>query len=89
MVGQVAFRLIADTPHSTRTPHKLCLAPATDGRIWKGDLKTGQGEVVVPEVGSTAVGLAFDKRTEYLYVCGGPAGEKTSFFCIHSPPSWC
>lgn len=46
-----------------------------DGRIWKGDLKTGKGQVVVPAAGGGVGGLAYDKRSKYLFVCGGFSGE--------------
>lgn len=53
-----------------------------DGSIWKGNLKTGEGQVVVkgPGPGMAAVGLAYDKRTDYLYACGGPTGKPLLLF---------
>lgn len=42
-----------------------------DGAIWKGDMSTGEGEVVVPPVGAMSLGMDYDKRTGYLYVAGG------------------
>ena len=46
-----------------------------DGSIYKGDLRTGAGEVFyTPPAGSVAVGLAFDQATKYLYVSGGATG---------------
>lgn len=62
--------------------HSFFIKPAEDldGRIWKDDLKTGNGEVVVEEVGSPAIGLTFDKRSKYLYVCGGILGEPFDSF---------
>lgn len=45
-----------------------------DGSIWKGDLKTGEGEVVLDGIDSPALGLDYDKRTDYLYVAGLTAG---------------
>lgn len=47
----------------------------TDGSVWMGDLSTGEGEVVVPATGTVANGLEYDRRSGYLYVCGGPTGE--------------
>lgn len=45
------------------------------GAIFRGDLVTGQGEVWVPEQeGRAAIGLHLDKRTNYLFVSGGPTG---------------
>ena len=43
-----------------------------DGRIYKGDLRTGQGEVLVPsQTNRIAVGLAVDERTNAVFVAGG------------------
>jgi hypothetical protein len=52
------------------------LAPgAIEGEIYKGDLRTGEGAVLVPPYPDrVAVGLAFDLRTDYLFVAGGPTG---------------
>jgi hypothetical protein len=46
------------------------------GSIYAADLRTGDGRVLVPgQTGRVAVGLAFDKRTGYLYVAGGATGQ--------------
>lgn len=44
------------------------------GSIYSADLRSGEGRILVPPEGRIAVGLAFDSRTDYLYVAGGPAG---------------
>jgi hypothetical protein len=45
------------------------------GAIYSGDLRTGQGEILVPpQEGRVAVGLSFDPRSNYLFVAGGPTG---------------
>lgn len=44
-----------------------------DGSIYRADLRTGQGEVFSPAVGSPSVGLETDKRGR-LFVAGGPSG---------------
>ena len=45
------------------------------GAIYKGDLRTGAGGILVPgQEGLLAVGLAFDARSNYLYVSGGFGG---------------
>ncbi len=45
------------------------------GAIYSGDLRTGEGALLVPDqVDRTAVGLAFDNSTGYLFVAGGPDG---------------
>lgn len=45
------------------------------GAIYRGDLRTGQGALLVPgQAGRRAIGLDFDGRTKLLYVAGGPTG---------------
>lgn len=46
------------------------------GAIYRADLRTGQGEIVVPPPGDgiIAVGLSFDRRSNFLFVAGGSAG---------------
>jgi hypothetical protein len=46
------------------------------GAIYKGDLRTGEGQILVPSsAGQMAIGLAVDTRTNYLFVAGGPFGS--------------
>jgi len=46
------------------------------GAIYRGNLQTGQGSVIVPaQEGRSALGLEFDPRTNYLFVAGGPFGS--------------
>ena len=49
--------------------------PRAAGSIWKGDLSTGKGEIVVEDAGGMVAGMTYDKRSGYLYVCGGSTGE--------------
>ncbi len=45
------------------------------GAIYRGNLRTGQGEILVPpQPGRAALGLGYDRRTNYLFVAGGPTG---------------
>src|SRR4051794_14515836 len=45
------------------------------GAIYKGDLRTGQGAIFVPpQPGRYALGMKVDKRTNLLFVAGGPNG---------------
>lgn len=44
-----------------------------DGSIWKGDLRTGQGEVLVDADGRVAVGIKVDRGL--LFVSGGATGD--------------
>lgn len=54
----------------------LTIDSMPDGSIWKGDLSTGEGDVVVSGDSSIlAVGMAHDRRSGYLFVAGGPSGE--------------
>jgi sugar lactone lactonase YvrE len=46
-----------------------------NGALYKGDLRTGQGAVFVQGVaGRVAAGLAYDKRSGYLFVSGATTG---------------
>jgi sugar lactone lactonase YvrE len=46
-----------------------------NGSIYHGNLRTGEGEILVtPEEGRVAVGLAYDRRTNYIYTAGGAGG---------------
>src|SRR5688500_5520570 len=45
------------------------------GAVYRGDLRTGEGEVLVPaQAGRAAIGLKYDERTGLLFVAGGPTG---------------
>jgi len=45
------------------------------GAIYRGDYRSGEGDVLVPgQSGRAAIGLAFDSRTGFLFVSGGPTG---------------
>ena len=46
-----------------------------NGRIWRGDLRTGQGAVLVPDRGRRATGIEFDRRNNRLFVAGGNSGS--------------
>ena len=48
---------------------------ANSGAVYKGDLKTGEGNVLVPaQAGRAALGLKLNRRTNQLFVAGGPTG---------------
>ena len=43
------------------------------GAIFKGDLRTGEGDILVePQAGRFALGMKHDSRTDLLFVAGGP-----------------
>lgn len=45
------------------------------GAIFRGDIQTGEGEVIIAaQEGRSAAGLKFDERTGLLFVSGGPTG---------------
>lgn len=52
--------------------HNFYVGSVQTGIIYKGDLRTGQGlEFITPTTPSQALGLAYDKRSSYLFVSGG------------------
>ena len=60
--------------------HDFYAGSLADGRIYKGDLRTGEGGVLVEgETGNVAVGLAYDSRSNYLFVAGGPTGKASVY----------
>lgn len=51
-----------------------------DGRIYKGDLRTGEGEVLAPGVSGRAIaGLKVDQRTNYVFAAGTRSGKAFVF----------
>ena len=47
-----------------------------DGSVYRGDFKTGEGEVLAsPSDERVAVGLAYDQRSNLLFVAGGGTGN--------------
>lgn len=49
------------------------------GAIYQVDLKSGNGHLLVGSATQPAVGLTYDKRTDYLFVAGGPSGRITVY----------
>ena len=46
-----------------------------NGAIYAANLRTGEGEILVQgQPGRVAVGLDFDRRSNYIFVAGGPTG---------------
>lgn len=45
-----------------------------NGGIYRADARTGEGELLVPSGPAPALGLAFDRRTNQLFVASGPSG---------------
>ncbi|HZQ09187.1 MAG TPA: superoxide dismutase [Anaerolineae bacterium] len=78
-----AFPKIISLPNGFQ-PEGLTAGPGTTaytgsvatGAIYQVNLRTGVGSILVPaQSGRAALGLAFDPRTRYLYVAGGPTGN--------------
>lgn len=62
------------------TGHDVYTGSLANGAIWKGDLRSGSGELLVPGTeGGIAVGMAFDDRSGTLFVAGGPTGTATVY----------
>lgn len=56
--------------------HTFYVGSLATGAIYRGDLRTGEGALVVdPQPGRVSVGLKYDDRTGYLFVAGGPTGN--------------
>lgn len=57
------------------TGHDVYTGSLADGAIWKGDVRSGAGDILVPGTeGGVAVGMSFDNRSGSLFVAGGPTG---------------
>src|SRR4029078_6229775 len=42
------------------------------GAVYRGDVKTGEGEVLIPpQRGHNSVGLKYDPRSDLIFVAGG------------------
>ncbi len=51
-----------------------------DGAIWRGDVRTGEGAVLVPGItGRVAVGVDYERSADRLWVVGGPTGAVTAY----------
>ena len=44
------------------------------GGVWAGDVRTGEGEQIVPHWGGAAIGVEYEARANRLWVAGGPTG---------------
>ena len=60
---------------SVGTGHTFYVGSIPTGNIYRGDLRTGEGEVFIeaPE-GRMAIGLKYDDRSKLLFVAGGSTG---------------
>lgn len=56
--------------------HTFFVGSIPTGAIFRGDLRSGEGQVLVPtQEGRAAIGLDVDERTNYVYAAGGPTGK--------------
>lgn len=52
----------------------------TGGAVYVGDLRTGEGELLVePTPGGASICMTFDRSTGVLWVAGGPTGTVTGY----------
>ncbi len=55
--------------------HEFFVGSLASGAIYRGDLRTGAGAVLVSSpADAPAVGLSYDSRSDHLFVAGGPTG---------------
>ena len=60
----------------TISGHTFYTGSLVDGAIYRGDLRTGTGGILVPgETGKVAVGMKIDNRSGDLFVSGGADGK--------------
>jgi len=51
-----------------------------DGAVWKADVRTGRGSILVAGVaGNVAVGTFFERDADRLWVVGGPTGQVRAY----------
>jgi len=56
--------------------HTFYVGSLAGGAIYRGDLRTGDGALLVqPQAGRVAVGLKYDERSGLLFVAGGGTGN--------------
>jgi len=59
--------------------HTAYVGSLRTGAIYEVDLVSGKGELLVESASNPAVGMAYDKRSNYLFVAGGPSGTVTVY----------
>ena len=53
------------------------------GAVYRGDLRTGEGDILVEPQGRPAVGLKVDERSGTIFVAGGPSGTAAAYELAH------
>jgi len=60
--------------------HEVFAGGLLTGAVWRGDLRTGSGGILVPGGrGRSAVGMIVDDRSGTLFVAGGPTGASYAY----------
>lgn len=59
--------------------HTAYVGSLKTGGIYEVNLVTGKGQMLVESAENPAVGMAYDKRSNYLFVAGGPNGTVTVY----------
>lgn len=49
------------------------------GAVYRGDLGTGEGSVIVPPTGGASIGMQYDPASGLLWVAGGATGTVTAY----------
>lgn len=56
--------------------HEFFVGSRASGAVYRGDLRTGEGEVLVESIADrVAIGLSFDRRSDRLFVAGDGTGK--------------
>lgn len=59
--------------------HYVYVGSLLSGGIYKVNLVSGEGSLLVNKAAGPALGLTYDNRSQYLYVAGGPSGTVTVY----------
>jgi len=63
--------------------HKAYAGSLLTGAIYEADLVTGKGRLLIEQSDNAAVGLAYDRRSNFLFVAGGLSGHVTVYESEH------
>lgn len=66
-------------------PHAFYVSSLISGQIYAGDLRTGEGKVLIippTPLQGQALGMALDMRNNYLFVAGGFTGTGSVYNCV-------
>jgi sugar lactone lactonase YvrE len=82
-IGAVTFPSVVALPNGFQpegiaagTGTKFFVGSIPTGAVYRGDLLTGQGSVLVPpQADRSSIGMKYDSRTGLLFVAGGASGK--------------